>query len=60
MRYIQTKFKGNTKYDLTNIAIKAKISEGKLFVLKKCAKDSKKELDVDKFSLNLLPDGVKA
>ncbi|KAM0682963.1 hypothetical protein MDAP_001373 [Mitosporidium daphniae] len=52
LRPMQSRFKGSTKYNFTNVAIKLGISEGKLrFTM--CAKDPKMPVDLDQFSLPL-------
>ncbi|KAM0683513.1 hypothetical protein MDAP_001082 [Mitosporidium daphniae] len=58
LRPIQSRFKGSTKYNFTNVAIKATIFERKLrFTV--CAKDPKMPVDLDQFTLPLPLDDLK-
>ncbi|KAM0682101.1 hypothetical protein MDAP_000097 [Mitosporidium daphniae] len=58
LRRIQSQFKGSTKYDFTNVAIKATISEGKLYPRVR-SKDPKKPFNLDQFNLPLVSDDGK-
>lgn len=58
LKPIKLQLKRSTKYDLKNVAIKAKIFKGKLY-LSVCAKDPKKRFDLNQFKLPLLPNGEK-
>ncbi|KAM0684311.1 hypothetical protein MDAP_000079 [Mitosporidium daphniae] len=60
LRNVQWQFKrGGTKYDFTNVAIKASIVGRNLTILGICPKDSKKPLNLDKLNFKLPFDNEK-